>query len=300
MKLMPGARVVSKVYQTGMGNEAIVEQTHNGGFKIKAVIDQSGDKNRALQIQGPDHDNVLGPLRAKITQSGNGNTASQIQYKAFNTATILQSGNGNNASQLQMRSFNYANIDQSGNGNTADQKQYGLNSKAEINQSGDKNTATQEQHGFFNEAYASQSGNGNTSTQIQHKFSAFNYASVSQKGIAGTAWQEQFGNWNKAEIEQGDHSFGNAAKQIQKSDGQGTFGNYVNLAKICQDGEGGNTASQFQMNMFNVIPNEAIITQSGFMNTASQTQFGGDNYSNICQTGAWNNAVVTQTPFIMP
>lgn len=300
---MPGALIESKVIQTGIGNDATVKQTHNGMgmFPLTAKIVQTGNKNTASQIQGPaSFSPFLGPLSAKIIQTGNGNTANQEQYGVNNKAKIIQTGNHNTASQLQTNASNLAKIIQTGNDNTADQKQYGMNLKAKIIQKGDGNTANQEQYGMFNVAYASQPGNNNLSTQIQHQFSSNNYASVLQKGNWGTAWQEQSGNWNKAEIEQGDYSFGNKAIQIQKSDGQAAFGNYVNIAKITQDGFGSNYAEQYQTNMFNVIPNEATIAQTGFMNYASQTQFGGSNLSTITQTGTSNTAVVTQTPFIMP
>lgn len=273
----PGALIVSKVTQTGIGNEATVKQTHNGllAFPLNAEILQSGNRNKAEQTQGPDQNHILGPLSAIITQSGNDNTATQMQVKSFNDASILQSGNHN----------------------TADQKQFGMNLKADIIQSGNGNRATQEQYGMNNEASATQSGNGNRSTQIQRQLSSFNDASVIQNGNFGTALQDQRGSKNNAEIEQGAYSFGNYAKQIQVSDGQFTFG-YVNKAKITQDGFGSNYAEQIQTNMSNIVPNEATIAQDGFMNYASQTQFAGSNLSTISQTGAFNHAVVTQTPLV--
>jgi hypothetical protein len=297
---MSGALIVSKVAQTGIGNEATVKQTHNGiaPFILNTVIDQSGNKNKADQTQGPDQNHILGPLNATITQSGNDNTASQTQFKAFNDASILQSGNHNIADQKQFGMNLEADIIQSGNGNNASQEQYGMNNKAYANQSGNGNNASQEQYGMNNKAYANQSGDGNISTQIQREFSSSSYASVLQKGNLGTAIQDQTGSWNKAEIEQGTNSFGNYAKQTQVSDGQFTFGNYVNKAEIYQDGLGPNYAEQIQTNMFNVIPNEAAIAQLGSMNYASQTQYGGSNQSAISQTGTFNHAVVIQTPLI--
>lgn len=287
---------ISGVNQSGIWNIATIQQVSNGTLvdnsnvvgPLEAYVNQSGSYNEAIQVQGPTP----------------GNNSGSQQGKSY--AEINQGGNNNFASQHQLRYANHALINQSGNNNTAEQAQdgelideEGSSNSALIDQSGSANTATQQQNGWANTVTAYQSGYGNISTQKQNNYSWKSDAFVSQSGNYNTATQEQTGDLNGARIEQASGS--NTALQIQLSGAQtkGTDYSPVNKAEIYQLGNDGNAALQTQTNMTNLLPNEAIITQNGYGNNASQTQLNGNNYSSILQEGNYNNAVVTQT-MVMP
>ena len=96
----PGVDLVkSTVLQSGVENTATVEQTHsrggshpgNGGL-IEAYVDQTGDYNTSMQIQGPN--NQMGNGYAEVLQSGDDNDAYQIQVRQGNDAYINQVGSG--------------------------------------------------------------------------------------------------------------------------------------------------------------------------------------------------------------
>lgn len=286
---------ISGVNQSGVWNIATIQQVSNGTLDtnpnvvgpLEAYVNQPGSYNEAIQVQGPTGNETYsqqGKSYAEINQGGNSNFASQHQLRYANHAVINQSGNNNSAKQAQDGEL----IDEEGSANNA-----------LIDQSGSYNTATQEQNGWANTAKAYQSGSGNTSTQKQNNYSWKSDAFVSQSGNYNTAAQEQTGNLNGARIEQASGS--NSALQIQLSGAQnkGTDYSPVNKAEIYQLGNDANIAIQTQTNMTNLLPNEAIITQNGYGNYASQTQLNGDNYSSILQEGNYNNAVVTQT-MVMP
>jgi uncharacterized protein (DUF2141 family) len=279
---------LSDVTQSGKKNLATVQQISNGTLtganaigQLKSVVDQSGDMNEALQVQGPH--NQQGKSFVNIFQSGKKNYASQHQLKYGNEATIIQTGNDNVAMQAQDSkllpeeegSYNSAIIEQTGNGNMA----------------------TQTQDGWANYAKAEQSGNGNTSVQEQKDYSWKSMAVVLQSGDANKANQSQLGSLNKASIKQ--ESNVNMATQTQVVTGGNRTGvNYdpFNEAEICQKGNNFNVAEQYQESPGgDVVANYALICQDGAKNTASQIQTGGDNYSEILQSGFGSRATVVQT-----
>jgi len=305
----------SDVNQSGKDNDASVEQTSNGLLvpslaygSLKTVVNQSGDKNEAVQVQGPHLQQ--GVTYGEIIQGGNNNYASQHQVKFGNDARINQSGNGNSAEQAQDTkllpddegSFNKAVANQSGNLNLATQEQQGATNDALIDQSGRSNKADQYQKGILDVVRAYQSGNGNTSTQDQR--TGFNLAEVNQSGNNNSADQSQdvgliLGGYNKASIDQsgmGNSSiqkqFGatSTAIQIQKS---GIDDDILNKAEIRQWGGKNNDAEQYQTTCDAL--NDAVIMQNGSSNSAIQYQFGGSNMSSISQEGMNHTAVVTQT-----
>ena len=87
----------SEVKQSGEENLATVSQvgtsslTGLGTGELKALVDQTGNRNEALQVQGS-HEKQ-GQAFAQILQSGNDNYAAQYQVKYGNHAIINQSGN---------------------------------------------------------------------------------------------------------------------------------------------------------------------------------------------------------------
>jgi hypothetical protein len=279
---------LSDIDQSGKNNLSKVEQTSNGTLTganaigtLKALVNQSGDRNEALQVQGPH--NQQGISKAEIYQSGNDNYASQHQLKYGNQARIEQAGSGNTAEQAQDALLL---PDEDGSYQTA-----------LINQSGNYNTATQKQDGWANDAQAYQSGSHNTSTQVQADYSWKSIAFISQSGDFNSATQTQLGSLNSARIEQA--SSWNTAIQNQASSPslRRTGVNYdpYNNAEIYQWGGDGNYAEQNQITTGgDIVLNNALIWQNGASNHALQTQTGGDNYSSISQAGNGNNAVVTQ------
>jgi len=286
--------ILSDVVQSGANNEATVTQNHSeteGSLVLlKALLNQSGNDNKAMQKQGPH--SQMGTVYAEIMQGGNWNVASQTQYKSNNYAAIDQQGNGNTATQAQ----DVETIDEfEGTSNTAS-----------IVQAGDIGYALQDQHGWANEVSATQSGgSGNKSTQLQKDYSWKNIASVSQTGSDNEAVQEQIGNLNKAKIDQ--TGVGNYANQSHASVGTRPDGVYspLNEAEIIQMGGDGNVATQNQVMLDGVYlaatdANYAFIQQDGSTNKAYQTQTGGLNHSSISQTGVGNMATVIQNQSLIP
>ena len=274
---------LSSVVQTGARNNADVSQTHDhgqgdyagpGGL-LEATIYQSGDNNKAWQIQGGA--NQMGASTASIDQSGDRNEAWQKQLKYYNRAYITQSGNANRAEQAQ----------------DTELPEIGSANFASINQSGNNNFAIQEQQGWSNNVLATQSGSGNRSEQFQHNNSWLSNAYVVQAGNNNDASQSQVGNLNTANIEQ--YSNGNSATQTQVSGSARPAGNpALNDAEIIQWGENGNEAIQNQRNADGNVSNYALIHQNGRNNFAKQDQFGGFNSSMIWQAGNGNIANVMQ------
>jgi len=283
---------LSDVNQSGEKNLATVKQISNGTLTganaigtLKALVNQYGNRNEALQEQGPH--TQQGISSTEIIQGGNDNFASQHQLKYGNDAKINQSGSNNNAQQAQDATLL---PDEDGSFNTA-----------LIDQSGNNNTAIQTQNGWANTVKALQSGSGNTSIQDQQDYSWKSVASVYQSGNANEAYQTQLQSLNTANINQ--YSDLNKATQNQTSGDRRTGVNYdpLNQAEISQWGSFGNIAEQTQTTLGgDRILNDAIIWQNGAENEATQTQLGGDNYSRIDQLGIGNNAVVTQTMIIVP
>ena len=280
---------LSSVVQTGARNNADVSQTHDhgqgdyagpGGL-LEAIIYQSGDNNKAWQIQGGA--NQMGASTASIDQSGNRNEAFQHQLKYYNEAYINQSGNANKARQAQD-----TELPEDGSANFA-----------LINQSGNSNYADQQQQGWSNRVEATQSGIGNTSEQMQHNNSWLSKAYVVQAGNNNDASQSQVGNLNTANIEQ--YSNGNSATQTQVS-GNAKPAGYpaLNDAEIYQLGGNSNEAIQNQDNMEGNVSNFALIWQDGKNNFAQQDQWGGFNTSTISQVGNGNIANVMQNQVLVP
>jgi len=296
-QINPGLAVVSgiqsDVTQSGVSNNAKVTQDLTGvngpEAMLKALINQSGNENEAVQKQGPH--TQMGTTYAEILQGGNWNHAYQTQLKSNNDAVISQEGDYNTATQSQ----DVETID----------GYEGTWNNATIIQSGNANIAVQDQHGWLNDASATQSGNGNHSSQLQSDNSWKNIAVVIQSGDDSEAIQEQVGNLNKAKIDQ--RSVGDYAKQSQISEGTRPVDDYtaLNEAEIIQTGGEGNIAIQYQ-----TIPlgefvaatdaNHAFIQQDGATNEASQTQTGGFNYSNVNQAGDANSTTVFQSQTLLP
>lgn len=281
----------STVLQSGEENSATVEQTHsrggaypgNGGL-IETYVDQTGDYNTSMQIQGPN--NQMGNDYAEVLQSGNNNDAYQIQYRQGNDAFINQVGSNNSARQAQDTDL--------------PEDAEGSNNFADIYQGGDNNFAEQEQQGWSNEAWVSQTGSGNTATQLQLAWQG--EAHITQSGSGNVASQEQYsGGESLATIEQS--SDNNTASQTQTSSarhaGEGGIHYDLNVAEIYQMGGELNEAIQIQTSPGGEVDmNFAIVTQSGHDNFAIQTQDGGFNSSTIYQTGSNHSAIVTQSQLI--
>ncbi|MDD2304642.1 MAG: hypothetical protein PHP53_08095 [Prolixibacteraceae bacterium] len=302
---------VSHVTQSTKGNTANVEQSNlNLLYNTLSDINQSGEKNLATVKQIANGTltgaNAIGTLKAIVNQSGNKNEALQVQgphnQQGISFAEIIQGGDKNFASQHQLKYGNEARINQAGSGNTAEQAQdsellpdeEGSYGNALIEQSGNNNFASQKQDGWANEAKAYQSGSGNSSIQVQKDYSWKSVALVNQSGSLNMATQTQVGNTNSALIDQSSNS--NEAIQDQKSGSQKTAGYApLNKANIYQSEGTGNYAEQSQENLAgSLMVNEGVITQIGFGNDAYQTQWGGDNYSSVYQSGTGNMATVTQ------
>jgi hypothetical protein len=290
MMLKANNTVLSNVVQTGNDNESFVTQIHNGNTggnaegPIEVYVEQSGNKNSATQVQGPH--NQLGNLYAEILQSGNHNTAEQYQVKYKNVAKIDQSGNNNVAKQAQDTKL--------------PDDIPGSSNNATINQSGNSNTALQEQHGWDAIANATQTGDKNLSIQNQgvNGLSAWvNRADVVQDGDNNKAFQNQNGNLNYATINQSANS--STAVQNQTSSSVKRPGvNYTpyNKAEIYQSGGKGNLAVQDQDSPGGDIEmNYAIIVQDGSNNKAYQNQTDYNNDSYIFQIGYKNFAENNQT-----
>ena len=285
--------VFSDILQTGRTNEAKVEQIHNGDLthssgkapgELQAFINQAGNGNSATQIQGPH--GQMGFTKASSYQEGNSNTSLQMQVKYGNEAYVVQTGNGNSASQGQDTEL------------PADAE--GSMNYALVHQSGNTNVAEQEQHGWTNNLQAYQSGNGNIAYQEQTAVSWVTDAYLVQSGNSNNATQLQNGNLNSAYIDQ--QSNGNTAYQDQLEEGGKRASGYVafNRAEITQLGGSGNMAEQMQTSTANaLLPNFAVILQDGASNTASQTQWGGDNWSSVSQSGSGHSATVTQSQSII-
>lgn len=288
----PGVDLVkSTVLQSGVENTATVEQTHsrggaypgNGGL-IETRVEQTGDYNTSMQIQGPN--NQMGNDYAEVLQSGNNNNAYQIQYRQGNDAYIDQAGSDNTARQAQDTEL-------------PDERE-GSSNLADIYQGGSDNYAEQEQQGWSNEAYIDQTGDGNNASQLQLSWQG--EAHITQSGSGNTASQKQYsGGASLATIVQS--SSGNTASQTQTSvarhAGEGGIHYNLNVAEIYQMRDTGNEAIQIQTSPGGEVDmNFATVTQDGAGNFASQTQFGGFNISSISQTGTGHSAVVTQSQLL--
>ncbi len=293
MQINPGLAlsndILSDVFQSGIHNTATVTQNHNGTAGplglIKALVNQSGNENEAIQKQGPH--GQLGSNYVEIMQSGHWNNASQNQLKYGNDARINQSGIGNTAMQAQDAAAAYID-DFEGSMNTA-----------LINQSGDGNWSEQSQDGWANDVQAYQSGDNNTSKQTQKYDSWKSIAFVNQLGNSNEATQDQIGRLNNAKISQ--YSSGNEAIQTQTSVGTRPNAVYfpLNEAEIIQLGGDGNIARQTQTTATGEFANATdanygYIRQDGGLNEAYQTQAGGFNYGSVNQTGNGHLATVNQ------
>jgi len=287
-KTHPSNEIVSRVYQPGARNKAFVTQVHDGtlgdlGY-ITARIVQSGDDNKATQLQGPG--NKTGNLLAVTRQGGDLNVAKQEQHGYRNNEFIKQEGNSNVGMQLQENGVMGSNtvILQPGEGNKAYQNQTGSGTNLK--------------------ALTIQEGNGNKSTQNQTGW--VNNALVRQTGSTSVAQQDQVGKLNYASIKQ--TSGGNVAKQSQDNTGSFNAGfaeGYpaANTALILQEGGDGNIAHQTQtIHVSSAYPwdaNWGRIHQEGGGNKAYQTQDGGNNLGIVNQVGIGNVAHVSQSQSIL-
>lgn len=293
----------SFILQESEGNKANVQQVNfliNSEIPNFSDIKQIGSRNTANvdQMTTPDIPLLLeiyGPLSATITQTGDGNTANQIQRTLLNTANIVQSGFNNVASQSQ-DVFMTPDLEGSLN-------------KASINQEGWSNTAEQTQDGWLNNAEIRQPGANNTAQQFQLLYSAGNTAFAEQSGEMNQSTQTQQGFLNSAEVYQ--KSDRNIAIQNQTNleasiDAVGVTDDFIidlalNKAFIYQDGEcgkEGNYAEQTQTGSCSIL-NEAIAVQEGNLNCSEQFQLGGFNYSSVQQKGCGNGADISQSLFVL-
>ncbi|MDD4968607.1 MAG: hypothetical protein PHT07_04175 [Paludibacter sp.] len=226
-----------------------------------------------------------------IDQTGSYNLSLQQQTGVLNIAMIHQLGNSNISIQTQNGIGNNSNSFQSGSMNVSVQDQKSFFSTADIIQSGIINIARQAQDqeisGGYNETSANQTGVNNNSLQKQN--GVLNHSLIVQSGIGNTGDQSQTGNMNDALIDQ--RSENSVASQTQNS---GLIGiEKLNKAEIYQAGGSHNFAVQTQdSNEGNLLLNNAIIRQNGYLNFASQTQTIGNSTSTISQYGTNNNAIV--------
>lgn len=278
---------LAETNQSGQRNEAVIDQVADGTVAqsntigtLHAIVNQSGNDNKSLQVQGPN--GQQGISYAEIGQSGNRNFASQHQLRYANTARLFQSGSDNTGMQAQDA--------------TILEEEEGSANNAYLEQSGNGNTATQDQDGWSNTATAYQSGNNNSLVQLQRDYSWMSIAYANQSGSWNQATQDQMGLLNYGKIEQA--SDVNKATQTQLVTGVRRPGiDYTpyNKAEIYQWGGNYNEAIQEQTSPGNnLIMNEAIIWQNGAANFASQVQNGADNHSAISQAGNWNHADIIQ------
>ncbi len=286
--------IFSRVKQSGKNNKAFVTQEHHIGTvkhgTLVALINQSGNDNKATQVQGPGSKTGY-KTYARINQSGNGNVANQQQLGYRNDMIIKQAGNDGVAKQSQdngvMGSLALINQAKGGKGNKAYQTQtsaspdWGTSLVALSHQSGDNNKSTQNQQGWVNRAKVNQSGNKNV------------------------ARQDQVGVLNLATIKQ--RSNGNTAKQNQSNvGGYHHSPAYVaaNVANILQEGGKDNVAHQTQTFVspsptIHITGNWGNIYQNGKENKAFQTQDGGNNIGIVIQNGNGNTAHVSQNQSVI-
>ena len=277
---------LSWINQPGKRNVATAVQDHNGSTAgpdkvvLEAYIWQSGNDNTATQLQGPAPEGESKGLWATTVQSGNDNDAYQKQKKDNNRALILQQGDNNGAEQRQDlgndgASNNHAFIWQSGDDNrTATQVQNGDNNWAIAIVPGDGNSSNQEQGKSDGSKLAVRDlavvyQAGNHNDADQYQYGTENIAASGQWGNKNTSYQKQDGTQNLAiSVQTGNGTHAKKQTAYQKQTGT------RNLAGILQEGNKGE-AKQIQSNDGAIFwpPNVAVIYQTGGAdNIAHQTQ----------------------------
>jgi hypothetical protein len=190
----------AKTVQTGESHEAFISQE---GYDNQAESDQSnsvGSGNLSVQIQvGNNNGGTIGKdkLGAYVKQSGNGNTAGQVQFGNYNYASIDQSGTGNTAAQIQINNStqakNRATAIQHGEAGILAQIQTGSSNTAEATQEASAtagNVGLQVQTGSNGKVVLVQANGGNNqSTQFQG--GTKNYATATQRGSSNVSIQRQ-------------------------------------------------------------------------------------------------------------
>jgi len=203
------ARLYAVVEQTGVGNDASILQTENGG--------------------------VNGEVSTRISQAGEANTAYVMQRASFGVqATVDQAGNGNSASIEQLGGTFSAHATQTGNDNrvTIDVRANGPSGVPVVTQTGDGNSATIVGNGagagLDSNPEIVQTGTQNTVTSLQTDIINGN-ARFEQYGVGNVAETDQSGDYHELDIDQNGN--GNLARVSQTSPAGLLTGNFATIAQ---------------------------------------------------------------------
>ncbi|MEO7494086.1 MAG: hypothetical protein ABIT83_06380 [Massilia sp.] len=233
-------------------------------FATYALIQQNGAGNNAGITQ--EFTRGYSPVEGRMTQLGNGNSATVKQYiVTSSTAAVDQTGTGNVARVEQIESGDTRlQAVQNGNANQVTIVQRGgTYGGPGVTQNGDGNTAsmisnnsagygsTIVQNGTFNSASIVQNINGFDSTIAIQQLGTGNRAGATQTGEFQSALIDQIGNDNLASV-------------TQTGLPGGTSGNRASIAQLGDS-------------------NTALVRQLGQGYVANVSQIGSGNYTNIYQ-----------------
>ena len=283
----------STATSTGNNNDVTVFQT---GANLSSNIFQIGNRNKAETIQSVEGNSV------RVKQGGDDNYSIAVQTGIANLATVDQIfsfdiGNNNisqilqigdeNVTTLKQDIWDVSYISQSGDNNSAFVDQTGLlgdgHNKSTINQDGNSNETTVTQNSTQNAATVNQEGN-NSLAEVTQGGSRNHIATINQKGDGNRTDVAQTGLRNTATINQDDN---NIATVLQ--DGIGTFTGQ-NTVLINQEGRSNMAVAE----QHGGLGNNTTISQDG--RGVDENSAVINNMSTVIQTGAFNNATVSQQP----
>jgi hypothetical protein len=308
------------VTQTG-SNDAVVDQLNS--TSNTATVTQTGS-NEAYLTQGmvenyyPSPYNISTNMLADnsigtIGQIGSDNYSEMVQIGSTNTGSISQNGNRNEGDVYQGWAFGFwgETVITSSLSNS--------NSQVTLNQFGDDNLGAVWQYGGANDqVHITQVGNTNISQIAQgfiyvdapYNFSTpvdntqFNYAAVNQYGNGNTGKAFQLGDHNSFTLTQNGagNKVGYTALGDLLSRRNAYFdqdGDYNTFVGVQNDGATlDNTSFQFgdhnNIDLLQGAGDNALIQQSGDLNTANVYQYGVGQDASVIQTGNSNTATVTQ------
>lgn len=248
----------SDVIQSGISNQAYVEQYETGGGGNTpgtiAFIKQIGNYNLGYQYMNAPGFNSGQSQSAE--QYGHYNYVNQRVDAGYNISqNSYQNGNNNISQQYSTSSQGYqsSSIQTWGNSSEAYQTAIGTKANLHITQyGGDDNYANQNFSGAFG-------------------FVAGNTGDITQNGYYNTGYQTLVGmEDNDLDLTQA----GNWNTSTQYTDGD------INTSSVYQAGNS----------------NIGYINQAGDSNNASITSVGNGHNGSITQTGGMNDAVITQNP----